>query len=112
MTPENSAFIMKDKLIEANRRELFGMAGVEVESETHLEFPFDNRIIVDDTSNRIDQLDDQFGHIITRSCFTADHDGARNHHDVWVGLDPVVHGNHVETVQKLTFVFVNSFNLF
>ncbi len=59
---------------------------------------------------RIDQLDDQLGHVVTWRRFRTKDKGAWHHFDVWIRLDAVKKRDDVQRFEQLAFVFMQTFN--
>ena len=78
---------------------------------SYLELVSDGRIIVDDVSHSDDEPDDLFRHVVAGRRLSADHDSARHERRLRVLLDPVVHGDDVQTVEKLALVLVDTLHL-
>ena len=84
---------------------------VEVGKEHDPQLLAHRRIGVNGRGHRVDQLDDQLGHGVSRRRLGAEDDGARRNRQVGIFLDPVVQGDDVQDVQQLPLVLVQALDL-
>lgn len=77
----------------------------------HLKLGAHNGVTVDLPGDAIDQVYKEFGHVVTRSGFSTNHDGSCYHVDTRVLPDLVVQSDHVQYIQKLPFVLMDTFDL-
>jgi len=92
-----------------------GARYIVVWEEDHFEEVTDISIAINDSADRINQLNDDLGRVVSWSCLTSNHD------DTWHELgrtlmlrsvfDRQVAENHVQDVQQLAFVLMNSLDL-
>src|SRR5262249_9797679 len=69
------------------------------------------RIIIQDLSHRVDQLNDQLRHEVARSSFAAENKGSGHQVDIAVVFDTVVQRDDVQQVQMLPLIFMQAFHL-
>lgn len=94
--------------------EFFGGRDIVVCNKDDFHQVADIAVVVDLLAHGTNEFDDAFGHIITRCSFASDDTNAGN--DVfslrWRHLfDLIISPNNATNIQKLSFVFVNTFNL-
>jgi hypothetical protein len=84
---------------------------VEIGDEHHLQAAGDVVVAIDHFGHRIDQFDDQLGHVITRRGLAAEDEAARLDVDAGVAFDAVVQRDDVQQVEVLALVFVDALDL-
>lgn len=78
---------------------------------TNLQLPRNLWVSVNCCSHVVDQLDNQFGHIVARSSFPTNHDCARANIRVRIVPYHIVQSDYVKAIQQLPFILVYSFYL-
>ena len=84
---------------------------VEVRQVHDLDEVAHARIAVDDLGRGGDQADDELGEVIARRRLAAEHEHARLHGELGIGLEPVIQADDVQDVQVLALVFVDALDL-
>jgi hypothetical protein len=69
------------------------------------------RVVVHDVADGIDELDDQLRDPIARRRLAAEDERARHHLRVGIRSQTVIERDHVQDVQVLTLVFVDTLDL-
>src|SRR4051812_46604937 len=77
---------------------------VKIGEEDDTQAAADRRIIIYHLRNRVDQLDDQLGHKITRGSFSAKNKSARRNCEFRILPEAIVQIDDMEYVQMLPFV--------
>lgn len=96
------------------RNDDFGFADVVVLDENTLEQIADIWIVVDDSANTVDQVDDSLRHPISGSSLAAEDGDARSELLLLLrthGLDLKVAVNHTKDVELLSLVFMDALDL-
>ena len=88
-----------------------GAAHVVVGYEHHLEPPAHARIVVHHVAHVVDQLDDQFRHVVAGRGLAGEDHRARHPLRLRIVDEPLVQRDHVQHVQKLALVFVHALDL-
>ena len=92
-----------------------GAGYVVVRKENNLEQVANLRIAIDDTSDGVDQLNDDLGRVVAWRSFASYHDdsGLEIAHSLCLRrvLDHEVAMDHVEDVEKLAFVLMYTLDL-
>ncbi len=102
----------RDLLREIGRRNNdLRQAHAVVRDEDHLQFVLYLRIVIDHIRNIVDQMNDVLGNVISRRRFTGKDIDAWHPIRLRIGLDTVVSGDHMQHVEQLTFVLVNTLDL-
>ena len=68
-------------------------------------------IAVDDLGRRGDEPDDELGQVIARRGLAAEHEDARLHGELGIGLQPVIEPDDVQDVEVLALVLVDALHL-
>lgn len=68
-------------------------------------------VAVDDLAHGIDELDDEFCHVISGRSLGAEKNRARNNIGTRIVLDVKIQGNGVEGIQELAFVLMQTLDL-
>ncbi len=68
-------------------------------------------IVVHHLAHRVDELDDQLGHEVSRSGFAAEDKRARRDLQVGIIFQALIERDDVQDVQVLPLVFVNTLHL-
>ena len=90
---------------------LLAVGHVEVRQVHHLDEIAHARIAIDDLGRRGDQADDELGEVIARRRLAAEHEHARLHRELRIGLQPVIQADDVQDVQVLALVLVDALDL-
>src|SRR6201999_2840454 len=93
------------------RDDHFGQADIVVGKERDLQACGDDRIVVDDFGDVVDQLDDQFGIAITCRRLAGEDLDARHPVALRIILDRVVERDRFHDVEQLPLVFVDVLDL-
>ncbi len=91
-----------------------GFADIVILDVDNLEEITDILVIVDDLANAADEVDDGFGHPVSRSCFAPEDGYARSNFLAFFGahgFDGEIAVNHAEDVELLSFVLMYTFDL-
>ena len=86
-------------------------ADAVVGDKHHFQLVANLRIVVDHFGDVVDQVNDVFRHVISRSRFTGEDIHTRYPLSVRIGLNAIVAGDHMQHVHQLAFVFVNTLDL-
>ena len=69
------------------------------------------RVAGENLAERVDELDDAFGHVVARRSLGAEDKGARHHVLLRIRLQPPVQRSDMQRVEQLPLVFVQPFDL-
>ncbi len=67
----------------------------------------DIRVLIYHVGNRMDQFDDQFGKVVTRSCFTGKNKGPGMPDILALLLDGKIQMDDMNHIEQLALVFMN-----
>ena len=93
------------------RIDLLAVGHVEVGQIDDLDEIAHARIAIDDLGGGGDQPDDELGEVVARRRLAAEHEHARLHRELRIGLQPMIETDDVQDVQVLALVFVDALHL-